>query len=111
MAAAVLIQNLKKRYGDVEAVKDISFTVEPGELFGLLGPNGAGKTTVIRCLCTLSKPDAGKIEVSGVSVIDNPRAARRRHGPCRPSGRRSSRGYAAAAQACWLPPATARTVS
>ena len=80
MAAAVLIQNLKKRYGDVEAVKDISFTVEPGELFGLLGPNGAGKTTVIRCLCTLSKPDAGKIEVSGVSVIDNPRAARRHFG-------------------------------
>ena len=80
MAAAVLIQNLKKRYGDVEAVKDISFTVEPGELFGLLGPNGAGKTTVIRCLCTLSKPDSGKIEVSGVSVIDNPRAARRHFG-------------------------------
>jgi ABC-2 type transport system ATP-binding protein len=80
MAAAVLIQNLKKRYGDVEAVKDISFTVESGELFGLLGPNGAGKTTVIRCLCTLSKPDSGKIEVSGVSVIDNPRAARRHFG-------------------------------
>ncbi|GAB4185967.1 MAG: ATP-binding cassette domain-containing protein [Coleofasciculaceae cyanobacterium] len=80
MAAAVLIQNLKKRYGDVEAVKDISFTVEPGELFGLLGPNGAGKTTTIRCLCTLSKPDSGKIEVSGVSVIDNPRAARRHFG-------------------------------
>jgi ABC-2 type transport system ATP-binding protein len=80
MAAAVLIQNLKKRYGDVEAVKDISFTVEPGELFGLLGPNGAGKTTTIRCLCTLSKPDSGKIEVSGVSAIDNPRAARRHFG-------------------------------
>jgi ABC-2 type transport system ATP-binding protein len=80
MAAAVLIQNLKKRYGDVEAVKDISFTVESGELFGLLGPNGAGKTTTIRCLCTLSKPDAGQIEVSGVSVIDNPRAARRHFG-------------------------------
>ncbi len=80
MAAAVLIQNLQKRYGDVEAVKDISFKVEPGEMFGLLGPNGAGKTTTIRCLCTLSKPDAGKIEVSGISVIDNPRAARRHFG-------------------------------
>jgi ABC-2 type transport system ATP-binding protein len=80
MAAAVLIENLKKRYGNVEAVKDISFKVEPGELFGLLGPNGAGKTTTIRCLCTLSTPDAGKIEVSGISVIDNPRAARRRLG-------------------------------
>lgn len=80
MAAVVLIKNLQKRYGDVEAVKDISFKVEPGELFGLLGPNGSGKTTTIRCLCTLSTPDAGKIEVSGISAIDNPRAARRRLG-------------------------------
>jgi ABC-2 type transport system ATP-binding protein len=80
MAATVLIQNLQKRYGDVEAVKDISFHVEPGQMFGLLGPNGAGKTTTIRCLCTLSTPDAGKIEVSGISVIDNPRAARRHFG-------------------------------
>lgn len=80
MAAVVLVQNLQKRYRDVEAVKDISFKVEPGELFGLLGPNGSGKTTTIRCLCTLSTPDAGKIEVSGISVIDNPRAARRRLG-------------------------------
>jgi ABC-2 type transport system ATP-binding protein len=80
MAAAVLIQNLQKRYGTVEAVKDISFQVEPGEIFGLLGPNGAGKTTTIRCLCTLTKPDAGKVEVSGISVIDQPRAARRRLG-------------------------------
>jgi len=80
MAAAVLIQNLQKRYGSVEAVKDISFQVEPGEIFGLLGPNGAGKTTTIRCLCTLTKPDAGKVEVSGISVIDQPRAARQRLG-------------------------------
>jgi ABC-2 type transport system ATP-binding protein len=80
MAAAVLIQNLQKRYGSVEAVKDISLSVEPGEIFGLLGPNGAGKTTTIRCLCTLTKPDAGKVEVSGISVIDQPRAARRRLG-------------------------------
>ncbi|MFB8788865.1 MAG: ATP-binding cassette domain-containing protein [Potamolinea sp.] len=80
MAAAVLIQNLQKRYGSVEAVKDISFQVEPGEIFGLLGPNGAGKTTTIRCLCTLATPDAGKIEVSGISAIDNPRSVRRRLG-------------------------------
>lgn len=80
MAPAVLIENLQKRYGDVEAVKDISFNVEPGEIFGLLGPNGAGKTTTIRCLCTLSQPNGGKIEVSGTSAIDNPRAVRRRLG-------------------------------
>lgn len=76
MAPAVLIQNLQKRYGTVEAVKDVSLQVEPGEIFGLLGPNGAGKTTTLRCLCTLARPDAGKIEVSGVSVIEQPRLAR-----------------------------------
>jgi ABC-2 type transport system ATP-binding protein len=80
MAAAVSIQNLKKRYGTVEAVKDVSFEIEPGEIFGLLGPNGAGKTTTLRALCTLTTPDAGKIEVSGISVVENPKAARQRLG-------------------------------
>ena len=80
MAAAVLIENLQKSYGDVQAVKDISFTVQPGEIFGLLGPNGAGKTTTIRCLCTLAKPDAGNIEVGGVSAIADPKAVRQRLG-------------------------------
>ena len=80
MAPAVVIEHLKKRYGSVEAVKDISLKVQPGEIFGLLGPNGAGKTTTIRCLCTLAKPDSGKIEVGEISVIDNPKAARRRLG-------------------------------
>ncbi|MDX2242373.1 MAG: ABC transporter ATP-binding protein, partial [Leptolyngbyaceae cyanobacterium bins.302] len=76
MAAAVLIENLQKRYGSVEAVKDVSLQIEPGEIFGLLGPNGAGKTTVIRCLCTLAEPDAGKVEVAGISVREQPRLAR-----------------------------------
>ncbi len=76
MPPAVLVKNLKKSYGDVEAVKDVSFAIEPGEIFGLLGPNGAGKTTTIRCLCTLMAPDAGQLELNGVSVLDNPKAAR-----------------------------------
>lgn len=76
MAPAVLVENLKKSYGEVEAVKDVSFAIEPGEIFGLLGPNGAGKTTTIRCLCTLMAPDAGRIEINGLSVLDDPRAAR-----------------------------------
>jgi len=80
MAPAVLVQNLQKRYGSVEAVKDISFQVEPGEIFGLLGPNGAGKTTTLRCLCTLVEPDAGRLEVAGISVLENPKAARQRLG-------------------------------
>ena len=80
MAAAVLIENLQKSYGDVQAVQDISFTVEEGEIFGLLGPNGAGKTTTIRCLCTLARPDRGKITVGSVDAITAPKAARRRLG-------------------------------
>ena len=80
MTPAVLIQNLQKRYGTVEAVKDVSFQVEPGEIFGLLGPNGAGKTTTLRALCTLTTPDAGKIEISGISALTNPKAARQRLG-------------------------------
>lgn len=76
MAAAVTIQNLKKSYGAVEAVRDVSLTIEPGEIFGLLGPNGAGKTTTIRCLCTLVTPDSGTLEVMGVSVVEQPRLVR-----------------------------------
>ncbi|MBE9012995.1 ABC transporter ATP-binding protein [Pseudanabaenaceae cyanobacterium LEGE 13415] len=80
MTPAVLIEKLQKRYGSVEAVKEVSLEVQPGEIFGLLGPNGAGKTTTLRCLCTLTEPDSGKIEVSGISAIDNPRAVRQRLG-------------------------------
>ena len=80
MAPAVLIEKLQKRYGAVEAVKDVSLRVETGEIFGLLGPNGAGKTTTLRCLCTLALPDAGQLEISGISVIDQPRQARQKLG-------------------------------
>ncbi len=76
MPPAVLVKNLKKAYGNVEAVKDVSFAIEPGEIFGLLGPNGAGKTTTIRCLCTLMTPDAGVLELNGISVLEDPRTAR-----------------------------------
>jgi ABC-2 type transport system ATP-binding protein len=80
MAPAVWIENLQKRYGSVEAVNNVSLQIEPGEIFGLLGPNGAGKTTTLRCLCTLTEPDAGRLEVSGISVTQQPRLARRRLG-------------------------------
>ena len=76
MSAAVLINNLKKSYGAVEAVKDVSLTIQPGEIFGLLGPNGAGKTTTIRCLCTLAIPDSGQIELMGIPVLENPQLTR-----------------------------------
>lgn len=76
---AILVEGLTKRYrdrrGDVVAVDDVSFRVEPNEVVGLLGPNGAGKTTIIKCLCTLVLPTAGRIEVHGVDVRRHPRAA------------------------------------
>ncbi len=80
MAPAVAVKQLRKHYGSVAAVKDVSLQVEPGEIFGLLGPNGAGKTTTLRCICTLAQPDAGEIVVAGISAIAQPRAARRKLG-------------------------------
>lgn len=80
MMPAVVIDKLQKRYGSTEALKNVSFEIQPGEIFGLLGPNGAGKTTTIRCLCTLTTPDAGRVEVSGIDVVANPRVARQRLG-------------------------------
>jgi ABC-2 type transport system ATP-binding protein len=63
--SAVKVQGLLKRYGDVEAVRGIDFTIEAGEVFGLLGPNGAGKTTTVEILEGYRKRDAGTVEVLG----------------------------------------------
>lgn len=60
------VQNLKKTYGKVKAVEDVSFDVKAGEIFGLLGPNGAGKTTTVECLQGLRSPDSGNIKVLGI---------------------------------------------
>ncbi|MEM8605339.1 MAG: ABC transporter ATP-binding protein, partial [Cyanobacteria bacterium P01_H01_bin.121] len=80
MAPAVLVEKLRKAYGSVEAVQDVSFTIEPGEIFGILGPNGAGKTTTLRCLCTLSRPDSGRLLVDDVPVVDHPKTVRQKLG-------------------------------
>lgn len=64
----VSVQNLRKSFGDKVAVADVSFEVQPHEVFGLLGPNGAGKTTTIRMILDIFKPDAGTIEVLGGSL-------------------------------------------
>jgi len=72
MASAILqVENLVKRYGDVEAVRDVSFTVEEGEVFGLLGPNGAGKTTTLE---GLRDPDGGRVSVCGLDPQRQPEA-------------------------------------
>jgi ABC-2 type transport system ATP-binding protein len=61
----VEVSHISKSFGATQAVDDVSFTVEPGEMFGLLGPNGAGKTTIIRLMLDLFKPDQGQISILG----------------------------------------------
>jgi ABC-2 type transport system ATP-binding protein len=66
---AIEVDDLKKTFGEVEAVRGVAFDVAPGEVFGFLGPNGAGKTTTINMLCTLAKPTGGTARVAGHDVV------------------------------------------
>lgn len=66
MDKIIEVTNLRKNYGSVAAVKDISFYVEQGKLFSFLGPNGAGKSTTIDILCTLAEPGGGEIRIAGL---------------------------------------------
>jgi ABC-2 type transport system ATP-binding protein len=74
---AIAVEHAVKRYGDFEAVKDVSFSVAEGEIFGLLGPNGAGKSTLIRMMTTLIPLTAGRAIVAGHDVAKDPDAVRR----------------------------------
>ena len=65
----VNIENVSKQYGEIVALKNVSFSVREGELFGLIGPDGGGKTTLIRILTTLLKPTNGKAEINGMDVV------------------------------------------
>ena len=65
---SIIVEGLSKRFKEVEAVKDVSFAVAEGEIFGFLGPNGAGKTTTINMLCTLLRPTSGTATVNGYDV-------------------------------------------
>ncbi|MCB1109041.1 MAG: ATP-binding cassette domain-containing protein, partial [Chlamydiia bacterium] len=65
MEQPLVIDRLCKNYGQLEAAKEISFSLEAGEIFGLLGPNGAGKTTTISCITTLEAPTSGTIRAFG----------------------------------------------
>src|SRR5260370_31639668 len=73
----VEVANLRKRYGDVEALRGVSFHVAAGEIYGLLGPNGAGKSTTIGILCGLVPPDSGDAQLNGIDVLRQPVEARR----------------------------------
>jgi ABC-2 type transport system ATP-binding protein len=74
------VENLVKYYAAFPALRDISFSVEPGEVVGFLGPNGAGKTTTLRILTGYMPATEGKIQVAGYDVVRNSRAVRRRVG-------------------------------
>jgi ABC-2 type transport system ATP-binding protein len=78
--AAVVVDRLEKRYGEIEAVRGVSFEVSPGETFGFLGPNGAGKSTTISMLCTLVRPTGGSASVAGFDVVADRAEVRRRIG-------------------------------
>jgi len=74
------VAELSKRFGEVEAVRRLTFTVGRGEIVGFLGPNGAGKTTTMRMLCTYLTPTSGRASISGHDVLDEPLEVRRKVG-------------------------------
>ena len=80
MSAVVQVTGLSKSYGDVHALRDVSLSVEQGELFGLIGPDGAGKTSLYKILTTLMQPDSGKATVLGLNTVRDYRAIRSRIG-------------------------------
>ena len=76
MTAGVQVAGVSRRFGRTEAVSDVTFDVEPGEVLGLLGPNGAGKTTTMRVMTGYLRPTTGHVLVKGVDMADDPVAAR-----------------------------------
>jgi ABC-2 type transport system ATP-binding protein len=74
---AIVVDGLRKRYGEVQALDGVTFAVHEGEIFGLLGPNGAGKSTTVRVLVTLTDSDQGTATVAGHDVVSEPGAVRR----------------------------------
>ena len=83
MSAAIALDRVTKRYGSTEAVRELSFTVDAGEMFGLIGPDGAGKTTTIKMICGLLTADGGSARVLDLVHL----AEGRVHAPQRPDGR------------------------
>jgi ABC-2 type transport system ATP-binding protein len=76
----IRVLNLVKRYGEITAIRDVSFEVKAGEIFAFLGPNGAGKTTTIKILTTLLKPTSGIVEVDGFNPTVHQSEVRKRFG-------------------------------
>jgi ABC-2 type transport system ATP-binding protein len=76
----VIVRDLRKRYGQVEAASGVSFEIQEGEIFGLLGPNGAGKTTTVECIVGLREPDEGQIEICGIDARRRPQDVKEKIG-------------------------------
>jgi ABC-2 type transport system ATP-binding protein len=67
----IKLSSVSKSFGNIEAVKNVSFTIEKGEIFGILGPNGAGKSTIVNILNTLVEPDEGDVIIDGININDD----------------------------------------
>jgi sodium transport system ATP-binding protein len=76
----IIVRDLRKRFGDVEAVSAVSFSAENGRITGLLGPNGAGKSTTLRMIASLLRADDGQILIDNIDIARQPIEARRRIG-------------------------------
>src|SRR5579864_5788510 len=76
----IRVEHLTKTFGEIQAVRDVSFEVGRGEIFAFLGPNGAGKTTTIKMLTTLLKPTSGKVEIDGLDPATHQNEVRKRFG-------------------------------
>ena len=68
----LVVDNLTKRYGGLVAVKNLSFSIAPGEILGLIGPNGSGKSTAMKCIIGVERPSAGSVRLDGVELAGLP---------------------------------------
>ncbi|MFN4182519.1 MAG: ATP-binding cassette domain-containing protein [bacterium] len=78
----IQVRHLRKNFGKKEVLKDISFDVDAGEIFGYLGPNGSGKTTTLRILAGIMRPSSGEVFINGMDVTKNPFLVKKKHWIC-----------------------------
>ena len=81
MSAPMLeVQGVSKRFGGVQALSEVGLRIEPGQIYGLIGPNGAGKSTTMRMITGFLEPSSGSVELDGISLAEDPIAAKRTFG-------------------------------
>lgn len=77
---SITVKSISKAFGEVQAVRDVSFNISSGDICGYIGPNGAGKTTTVKMLAGIIPPDQGSILINGIEVADNPDSAKGTYG-------------------------------